>query len=79
MIDYTDSIYPTLAPTIMWRPEATDKIKEIRTRAIRAGPLVDCPIRHMGTERAQIIYSAIQRYLTDNGVEILRTQLHQFV
>ena len=47
-------------------------VKEIRRRAIGAGlKLVDCPIRHMGTERAQKIYLAIQNYLQENGVEML--------
>ena len=45
--------------------------KEIRRRAIQAGlKLVDCPIRHMGTEKAQAIYLAIERYLQENGVEM---------
>lgn len=49
-----------------------DQIAQIRRRAIRAGlKLVDCPIRHLGTERAQQIYARIQRYLLDAGVEIL--------
>ena len=49
-----------------------DKIKAIRKNAIRAGlKLVDCPIRHLGTEKAQEIYGKIQDYLQENGVEIL--------
>ena len=27
--------------------------------------LVDCPIRHLGTEKAQDIYYAIEQYLID--------------
>ena len=50
-------------------PEA---VKEIRRRAIQAGlKLVDCPIRHLGTEKAQEIYYAIEQYLLENGVEII--------
>ena len=46
--------------------------KEIRRRAIQAGlKLVDCPIRHMGTEKAQGIYHGIEQYLLENGVEDL--------
>ena len=49
-----------------------DQIARIRRRAIKAGlKLVDCPIRHLGTERAQQIYGRIQRRLIDAGVEIL--------
>ena len=50
----------------------TEAVKEIRKRAISAGlRLVDCPIRHMGTEKAQGIYLAIERYLQEHGVELL--------
>ena len=49
-----------------------EEIKEIRRNAIRAGlQLVDCPIRHLGTEKAQEIYLAIEHYLLENGVEML--------
>lgn len=48
-----------------------EMVKEIRRRAIKAGlKLVDCPIRHLGTEKAQEIYLAIEKYLQDHGVEI---------
>ncbi len=47
-------------------------MREIRKRAIHAGlKLVDCPIRHLGTEKAQHIYGAIEQYLLDKGVEML--------
>lgn len=50
-------------------PEA---VKEIRKRAIQAGlKLVDCPIRHLGTEKAQDLYLAIEKYLSDHGVELI--------
>ena len=29
--------------------------------------MVDCPIRHMGTEKAQQIYGAIQHFLIEKG------------
>jgi len=49
-----------------------ERIKRIRRRAIQAGlKLVECPIRHMGTEKAQEIYGAIEKHLTAGGVEIL--------
>ncbi len=51
-----------------------EDIKEIRKNAIHAGlKLVDCPIRHLGTEKAQELYLAIQNYLADNGVEMRST------
>ena len=48
------------------------EVADIRRRAIKAGlKLVDCPIRHLGTERAQEIYAAIERHLADAGVSLL--------
>ena len=71
-INYTDSIYLDFGadPHIegVGNPE---EVKEIRKRAIKAGlKLVDCPIRHLGTEKAQEIYYAIEQYLLRGGVEI---------
>ena len=48
------------------------EVAEIRRRAIKAGlKLVDCPIRHLGTERAQEIYTAIEQHLSDAGVNMI--------
>ena len=73
MINYTDRIYLDFgADTHVEGLENTEEVKAIRTRAIQAGlKLVDCPIRHMGTEKAHDIYLAIEKYLQENGVEIL--------
>ncbi len=72
-IDYADSIYLEFgADTKIEGVSNSQAVKEIRMRAIQAGlKLVDCPIRHMGTEKAQSIYYAIEQYLLNNGVEIL--------
>ena len=72
-IDYTDKIYLEFgADERIEGISNTAEIKEIRKRAIQAGlKLVDCPIRHLGTEKAQEIYRAIQDHLLANGVEIL--------
>lgn len=52
--------------------EHPEQVAEIRRRAIKAGlKLVDCPIRHLGTERAQQLYGRIQQHLLDEGVQIL--------
>jgi len=72
-IDYVDRIYLEFGADSqiegLGNPAA---IKDIRKRAIGAGlKLVDCPIRHLGTERAQKIYYDIEQYLLNNGVEIL--------
>ena len=72
-IDYTDQIYLEFgADSHIEGIGNTDEVKEIRKRAIQAGlKLVDCPIRHLGTEKAQEIYRSIETYLLDHGVEIL--------
>lgn len=72
-IEYTDGIYLEFgADTRVEGISDTTAVKDIRRRAIQAGlKLVDCPIRHLGTEKAQEIYLAIERYLQEHGVEIL--------
>ena len=72
-MDYTDQIYLEFgADSHIEGIGNTDEVKEIRKRAIQAGlKLVDCPIRHLGTEKAQEIYRSIETYLLDHGVEIL--------
>ena len=72
-IDYADTIYLDFgADTHIEGLEHEDERKEICKRAIQAGlKLVDCPIRHMGTEKAHDIYLGIERWLQENGVEIL--------
>ncbi|MCI8808883.1 MAG: FAD-binding protein [Oscillibacter sp.] len=72
-IHYADQIYLDFgADTHIEGLEHEEERREIRKRAIQAGlKLVDCPIRHMGTEKAQGIYLAIQQHLLESGVEIL--------
>ncbi len=71
-IDYTDKIYLEFGADDriegIGNPE---EIKQIRKRAIKSGlKLVDCPIRHLGTEKAQDVYLGLQNYLLEHGVEI---------
>lgn len=72
LIEYTDKIYLEFgADEKVEGVGAKEEIKEIRRKAIEAGlKLVDCPIRHLGTEMAQEIYQKIENYLIDQGVEI---------
>ena len=72
-IGYADSIYLEFgADTHIEGIGNTEAVKDIRKRAIQAGlKLVDCPIRHLGTEKAQSIYYGIEQYLLEHGVEIL--------
>lgn len=73
LIDYTDKIYLEFgADEHVEGIGNTEEVRKIRSRAIRAGlKLVDCPIRHLGTEKAQQLYYEIEKYLLANGVEIL--------
>ena len=72
MIHYTDQIYLEFgADEHVEGLGNTEEVKAIRTKAIHAGlKLVDCPIRHLGTEKAHDLYLAIEKYLLDHGVEI---------
>ena len=73
VIDYTDRIYLEFgADAHVEGAGQTDEVKEIRKRAIMAGlRLVDCPIRHIGTERARQLYADIESHLRQSGVELL--------
>ena len=73
LIDYTDKIYLEFGadPHIEGISNG-DEIKEIRKNAIKANlKLVDCPIRHLGTEKAQKLYLDIQNWLLEHNVEML--------
>jgi hypothetical protein len=72
-IDYTDGIYLEFgADHNVEGVGDSEAVKAIRKRAIQAGlKLVDCPIRHLGTEKAHQLYLGIQHYLADHGVELL--------
>ena len=71
-INYADQIYLDFGADEHIEGLGNDEErKEIRKHAIQAGlKLVDCPIRHMGTEKAQGIYYAIEKYLQEHGVEM---------
>ena len=72
-IDYTDKIYLEFgADPHVEGIGFGEEIKEIRKNAIKANlKLVDCPIRHLGTEKAQKLYLDIQNWLLRAGVEML--------
>ena len=72
-IDYADSIYLEFgADEHIEGIGNTEEVRRIRARAIKAGlKLVDCPIRHMGTEKAHGVYLSIEHYLQERGVEML--------
>lgn len=72
LIKYADDIYLEFGADERIEGLGSDEaIQNIRKRAIHADlKLVDCPIRHLGTEKAQEVYGRLQSYLIDKGVEI---------
>ncbi|PKM62958.1 MAG: FAD-dependent oxidoreductase [Firmicutes bacterium HGW-Firmicutes-21] len=73
LIDYTDSIYLEFGADEQVEGIGNhEKVREIRSLAIKAGlKLVDCPIRHLGTEKAHELYLSVQNYLIALGVDLL--------
>lgn len=73
LINEADDIYLSFgADKNVYGIENQDKISIIRKKAIEASlKLIDCPIRHLGTEEGYRIYSEMQNHLLDEGVEIL--------
>ena len=49
-----------------------NEVKKIYDKAKKEDiNLVNIPIRHLGTEKSHELYGRIEKYITDNGVEIL--------
>ena len=77
LIDYTDKIYLEFGadPKVEGIYEGPD-IKDIRKRAIQAGlQLVDCPIRHLGTEKAQQLYLNVRLREKDGVRDVYAKQV----
>ena len=73
LIRESDNIYLKFgADTHVWGIDKEKEIREIRAKAIQANlKLIDCPIRHLGTEKGYEIYADIQKHLSDVGVDML--------
>lgn len=73
LIKETDEIYLSFgADTKVYGIDKEKEIEKIRRKAINANlKLIECPIRHLGTEEGYKIYSKIQEHLLNEGVEIL--------
>ena len=81
-IDKVDTIYLSFgADAHVEGAGHNAQIRDIRRRAIQAGlKMVDCPIRHLGTEKAQELYLAIENHLRDAGVEMrFRTECRDVI
>ena len=72
LIDYVDEVYLNFgADKKIYGLDNKDEIQEIRKKAIRSNlKLVECPIRHMGTEEGYAIYNRIEKHLYDIGVAL---------
>ena len=82
LIDYTDEIYLKFgAETKLEGVDYRDEVKKIYKKAKKEDiNLVNIPIRHLGTEKSHELYGKIQKYLIDNGIEILfDTQVHDLI
>ena len=73
LIQYVDKIYLDFgADPAIEGVTFEGAIKKLKLKAIQANlKLVDSPVRHLGTEKAQEIYTKLQDHLTKSGVTIL--------
>lgn len=82
LIHEADEIYLKFgADEKVYGVEDQEAITEIRTKAIRANlKLIECPIRHLGTEEGYKIYTRLQHHLEEVGVEIkFRTMVSDII
>lgn len=73
LIHESDDIYLKFgADKNVYGLDKEKEIREIRRKAINANlKLVECPIRHLGTEEGYKIYGKLQKHLEECGVELL--------
>ena len=73
LINESDQIYLKFgADTNVYGVDKEAEIREIRRKAINANlKLVECPIRHLGTEEGYKIYGKLQKHLEEKGVELI--------
>ena len=72
LIRESDEIYLKFgADTRVYGVDKEKEIRKIRKKAITANlKLIECPIRHLGTEEGYKIYQRLQRHLEEQGVEM---------
>ena len=72
LIHESDEIYLKFgADTNVYGVDKEKEIREIRRKAINANlKLIECPIRHLGTEEGYKIYAKLQAHLLECGVEM---------
>ena len=82
LLKESDNVYLEFgADTKVYGVDKEAEIREIRRKAINANlKLVECPIRHLGTEEGYKIYSKLQDHLINSGVEIqFNTMVQSFI
>lgn len=72
LLKESDDIYLQIgADTNVYGVGKEKEIREIRRKAIIANlKLIECPIRHLGTEEGYKIYGLLQKHLLEHGVDI---------
>lgn len=73
LLTYTDNIYLEFgADKKLHGVEKQEEIKKIKEKAKKENiNLVSYPIRHLGTEKAHILYGKIEKFLNDNNINML--------
>ena len=73
LIDYADEVYLKFgADKKLEGTEHKDEIKKIYDKAKKEGiNLINIPIRHLGTEKSQKKKKKIEKYLEDNGINMM--------
>ncbi|MGM0508750.1 MAG: NAD(P)/FAD-dependent oxidoreductase [Fusobacteriota bacterium] len=82
MISYVDEIYLDFGATKEVHGEfETDEMQKIRKKSIEANlKLIHCPVRHLGTEKTQKLYTKLYEYLKAQGVEVIfETMVKNFI
>lgn len=72
LIHESDQIYLKFgADTNVYGIDKQKELQEIRRKAITANlKLIECPIRHLGTEEGYKIYTRLQHHLEEQGVQM---------
>lgn len=73
LIKESDDIYLKFgADTNVYGVDKEKEIREIRRKSIDANlKLIECPVRHLGTEEGYKIYTRLQEHLLECGVEMV--------
>ncbi|WP_243135296.1 NAD(P)/FAD-dependent oxidoreductase [Alkalibaculum bacchi] len=82
LIKYCDDIYLEFgADHKVYGVDKQQEIENIRKKAIKSNlKLIECPVRHMGTEVGYTIYGNLQKALIDKGVTIkFRNPVKEFI